>query len=141
MTSTERQPARRGIHPFHALLLGATFPLFLGAALCDYAYMASYQIEWSLFASWLVIGGALFTGLAGLCALLGFFVSDRKGAYAIYLLLLLVVTAIGVLNALIHARDAWAMMPSGFILSIVAAVLGCVVALLGFSRIGVGARS
>lgn len=141
MTETERQPARRGIHPFHALMLGATFPLFLGAALCDYAYVTSYQIEWSIFASWLIIGGTLFTGLAGICSLLGFFVSDRKGTYAIYLLLLLAVTALGALNALIHARDAWAMMPSGFLLSILTALLGCVVALLGFSRIGVGARS
>lgn len=141
LTAKERRPAGRGIHPFHALLLSGTFPLFLGAALSDYAYLTSYQIEWSIFSSWLIIGGSLFTGLAAVCALLGFFVSDRKGSYAIYLLLLLIVTATGVLNALIHARDAWAMMPGGFILSIVAAVLGCIVTLLGFSRIGVGARS
>ena len=78
---------------------------------------------------------------SAVCALLGVFVADRKGVYAIYLLLLLIVTAAGVLNALIHARDAWAMMPSGFILSIVTAILGCFVTLFGFSRIGVGARS
>ncbi|MES1926556.1 DUF2231 domain-containing protein [Salinisphaera sp. T31B1] len=141
MTAIARQPDRSGIHPLHALLLSGSFPLFLGAALSDYAYATSYLIIWSTFASWLIAGALIFTGLAMLCALIGLFRAERRGPYALYFLLLLVTWVLGFVNALIHARDAWAMMPTGFILSIVVAVLACVASLLGFSRANAGGRS
>ena len=49
---------------------------------------------------------------------------------------LLAAAPLGFVNALIHARDVWAMMPTGFILSIVVAVLACAATLLGFARLG-----
>ena len=52
------------IHPIHALLLAGTIPLFLGAALSDFAYASTYEIQWSNFASWLIVGGLIFTGVA-----------------------------------------------------------------------------
>lgn len=140
MTATAQRPYRSGIHPLHALLLSGTFPLFLGAALSDYAYASSYLIIWSTFASWLIAGALVFTGFAMLCALIGLIRAGRRGPYAVYFLLLLVTWVLGFFNALVHARDAWAMMPTGFILSIVVAVLACAATLLGFARLGAGGR-
>jgi uncharacterized membrane protein len=37
-------------------------------------------------------------------------------------------------NALMHARDAWASMPIGLVLSVIVAVLACVATWLGFAR-------
>jgi len=49
------------------------------------------------------------------------------------LCLLLVTWIVGFINALTHARDAWAMMPTGFVLSIVVTVLACAATWIGFS--------
>ena len=39
---------------------------------------------------------------------------------------------VGLFNAFVHARDAWASMPNGLILSVVGAVLALVALWLGF---------
>lgn len=141
LTATAARPYSSGIHPLHGLLLSGSFPLFLGAALSDYAYASSYLVQWSTFASWLIAGALVFTGFAMLCALIGLFRADNRGPYVVYFVLLLATWILGFVNALIHARDVWAMMPTGFVLSIVVAVLSCAATLLGFSRLGTGGRS
>ncbi|RUR53063.1 DUF2231 domain-containing protein [Vreelandella populi] len=131
-----------GIHPLHALLLASTFPLFLGATLSDYAYSQNFHIQWSTFSSWLIAGGLVFAGLAFLCAIIGLFRADhRRGLVLVYPLLLLVIWVLGFINALVHARDAWAMMPTGLILSIIVTVLTVAAIWIGFSRRTVGATS
>lgn len=141
MPATAQPPYRNGIHPLHGLLLSGTFPLFLGAALSDYAYATSYQIMWSTFASWFIASALVFNGFAMLCALIGMVRASHRGPYLLYFLLLLVTWIVGFVNALVHARDAWGMMPTGFILSIIVAVLACAATLLGFSRLGAGERA
>ncbi|WP_348764949.1 DUF2231 domain-containing protein [uncultured Salinisphaera sp.] len=136
MNATSTRPSTAGIHPLHGLLLSGSFPLFLGAALSDYAYATSYLVQWSTFASWLIAGALVFTGFAMLCGLIGLFRASHRGPYILYFLLLLATWVLGFVNALIHARDVWAMMPTGFILSIVVAVLACAATLLGFARLG-----
>lgn len=139
---TTERTYRRGLNPLHSLLLGGTFPLFLGAALSDYAYSQTYLIQWSTFASWLIAGGLVFNGLALLCALIGVFrASDRRRLALVYFFLLLITWILGFFNALVHARDAWGMMPTGFVLSIVVSVLACVATWIGFSRLGAGGHS
>lgn len=71
--ATAERPARNGPNPLHGMLLAGAFPLFLGAALSDYAYFTTYQIQWSHFASWLIAGGLVFCDLALICALIGIF--------------------------------------------------------------------
>ena len=128
-----------GIHPLHAILLASTFPLFLGATLSDYAYSKSFHIQWSTFSSWLIAGGLVFAGLAFLCAIIGLFRAEhRRGLVLVYPALLLVTWALGFINALIHARDAWGMMPNGLILSIIVTVLTCAAIWIGFSRSATG---
>lgn len=132
---------RSALHPLHAILLAGTIPLFLGALLSDYAYSSSYQIQWSNFASWLIAGGLVFAGLALLCAIIGLFRADRRrGLYLVYFLLLLITWILGFINALIHAKDAWAMMPTGLVLSVIVTVLACVATWIGISSLSAGGR-
>ncbi|GAB2779340.1 membrane protein [Halomonas shantousis] len=142
MTATAERTYRSGLNPLHSVLLAGTFPLFLGAALCDYAYASTYEIEWSIFASWLIAGGLVFNGLALLCALITLFrAAGHRRPALVYFAVLLVTWILGFVNALVHARDAWAAMPTGFVLSIVITVLAGAAAWLGFSRLGAGGQS
>ncbi|KKO06722.1 hypothetical protein LCGC14_0065300 [marine sediment metagenome] len=139
MTATVDRPYQMTLHPVHAVLLAGTIPLFLGATLSDFAYSSSYQIQWTNFASWLIAGGLVFCGFALLCAIIGLFRAERRGGRTlVYLLLLLAAWILGFLNALIHAKDVWASMPMGLILSVIVTVLVCAATWIGFSGLRVG---
>ncbi|HEX7037111.1 MAG TPA: DUF2231 domain-containing protein [Pseudomonadales bacterium] len=127
------------VSPFHAVLLAGTVPLFLGAVLSDFAYAQSYQIQWTNFASWLIAGGLVFAGLALLCAAIDLVRAERRGGRVLlYTLLLLATWVLGLVNALIHGKDAWASMPAGLVLSIIVAFLVIALTWLGFAGIRVG---
>jgi len=127
------------IHPLHAILLGGTLPAFLGALLTDVAYYSSYEIQWKNFASWLIVGGLVFCGLALLASLVGLIGrTPRRGRRGVYVILLLATFVLGVLNALIHAADAWASMPTGLVLSAIVVVLAAAASVLGYSRPAAG---
>ncbi|GAA5236268.1 hypothetical protein FOZ76_24465 [Verticiella sediminum] len=120
------------IHPLHAVFLAGTIPLFLGAALSDAAYASTYEIQWSNFAAWLIAGGLVFGTVALLCALIGLARPTRRHrGGAAYFLVLLITWVLGIVNALVHARDAWAIMPTGLVLSVIVTVLACIAAWLG----------
>lgn len=125
------------IHPLHAALLAGMVPLFIGAALGDWAYAASFQVQWLDFASWLTAGGVLLGGIALAWAVVDLFRDGRRGGL-IYVLVLLATWVLGLVSALVHARDAWATMPEGMVLSVIAAVLACVATWLGFSGLHAG---
>jgi uncharacterized membrane protein len=113
--------------------------LFLGAILSDIAYSASYQIQWSNFASWLIAGGLVFGGGALLFAVIDLFRAGRRRWHAlIYTLLLLATWVLGFINSLIHAKDAWASMPAGLVLSVIVLMLACAATWMGFSAVRVG---
>ena len=128
---------RRVIHPVHAVLLASTLPLFLGALLSDWAYSSTYQIQWTNFASWLVAGGLVFTGLALLWAIIDSF---RVGPNWLYLGLLVALFIAGFINALVHAKDAWAAMPAGLILSVIVLLLAIGAIWAGFSSLASARR-
>lgn len=130
---------QQALHPLHEVLLAATATLFLGALLSDLAYASSYQVQWTNFAAWLVAGGLLTGGLALVFAVVGLLRSARRGgAYLVYCLLLLATWVLGFINALVHAKDAWASMPAGLVLSVVTVVLACVATWMGFSSLRAG---
>lgn len=137
-TVTEK---RRVLHPLHALLLASTLPLFLGALLSDWAYSSTYEVQWINFAAWLNAGGMVFAALALVWAAIDFLRSDvvRDRRSALYLLLLIVTVVIGFITALVHAKDAWATMPAGLILSLITLVLALATIWLGFSALRSGA--
>ncbi|EFQ63477.1 hypothetical protein PFWH6_3158 [Pseudomonas fluorescens WH6] len=110
--------------PLHATLLAGTVPLFLGALLSDIAYGQTYQIQWANFASWLITGALVFAGLALLFALVNLVRAGHKaGQPLVYFLLVLATWVLGLINAFQHAKDAYAMMPAGLVLSAIVSVL------------------
>lgn len=124
MANTIQRRTGMGIHPVHAIVLASTIPLFLGAFLSDWGYAESYEIQWTNFASWLVAGGLVFAGLALVFAIVGLLRGDaRGGSRWLYPGLLLATFLIGLWNALEHAKDAWAAMPQGLILSAITLLL------------------
>ena len=129
----------RAIHPVHAVLLAGTFTLFLGAVINDWAYSSTYQVQWTNFASWLIAAGLLLGAMALLFALVGLrHASRRSGPPLIYLVILLATWIVGLFNAVVHAKDAYAVMPEGLVLSVVAALLAGVATWLGFSSLRTG---
>lgn len=130
---------QRTIHPLHAFMLAAAVPLFLGALLSDIAYARNYQIQWSNFASWLIAGALVFAGLALLWAVIDLFRAGRRDNRGVaYCVLLLIAWVLGFINALVHAKDAWATMPASLILSVIVAVLICAACWVGFSTVRAG---
>ena len=124
--------------PLYAMLLGGMVPLFLGVLLADLAYSSSYEIQWKNFASWLLVGGLVLGGLALLWSLVeSVRARSRNRSTLAYPGVLAAAWALGFVNALVHAKDAWASMPTALILSVIVAVLATAAAWLGIS----GARA
>ncbi len=136
-TTTARAPRTYRSRPgaLHATLLAGTVPLFLGATLSDVAYYRTYEVQWINFSSWLIAGALVLCGLAILFALVNLVRAARKqGRPLIYLLLLLVTWVLGFIDALEHAKDAWATMPLGLVLSAIVTVLACVATGVGLAK-------
>lgn len=134
MTAIVDRTPQGTIHPFHAVVLAGTIPLFLGAFLADYAFWSSDQAEWSTFASRLIAGGLVFGTVALLCAIGDLYRAGRHGALpAVHVLVLLATWALGFVNVLIHAGDASSIMPTALVLSAIVTVLACAATWMGFS--------
>lgn len=138
MVATVDPTYRRGLHPLHAVLLAGTVPLFLGALLSDIAYARTYNVQWTNFASWLIVGGLVFGTVVLVLALVDLFrrghgVTHRRGRQVIYFLLVLATWVLALVDALVHGKDAWAVMPGGLVLSVVVFLLACAATWLGFA--------
>jgi len=121
----------------HAIVLSLSLPLFVGALLSDWAYTSSYQVQWLNFAAWLIAGGLLLAGPAllwGAAVLLRSPATRHRRSW-IYLTLLLAAFVIGFINALVHAKDGWATMPTGLILSAVVVLLAAAASAVGVAGI------
>ena len=123
----------RGIHPVHAVFLASMLPPFLGALLSDIAYANTYDIQWQNFSSWLIVGGMVFCGITLVLAIVGLFRGWRDGRGVLYVLAVAATFVLGFINALVHAKDAWAMMPEGPILSAIVLLLALLATWLGFA--------
>lgn len=121
----------------HAVLAFSAVPLFLGALLSDWAYAETYQVEWTNFASWLIAGGLVIAGIALLWATVDVLRSSvtRHRGGALYLVLLLASFVIGFINALVHAKDAWASMPAALVLSVIVLLLAAAASVVGLAGI------
>lgn len=129
------------LSPLHAVLLAGIVPLFLGVLLCDWAYGSTYEIQWKNFASWLIVGALVYGGVALLWSLIDLVRADRRGGRPLlYFLLLLAAWVLGFINALVHAKDAWASMPAALILSVIVALLAVAATVLGFTANRAGKR-
>ena len=140
MVALSSPGALRPLHPLHAILLAFPLPLFAGALASDLAYRSSFHIQWANFSSWLIAGGLLGGGFALLWALVNLFRrrTDRKGRPIVYFVVLLAMWGLGFVNALVHAKDAWATMPESLYLSVIATLLALVAAWIGYSGFRTG---
>lgn len=125
----------RPLHPLHAIFLAFPLPLFLGALVSDFAYRSTFQIQWSNFSSWLIAGGLLVGAFVLLWALVVVLRSTTvaRGRSIAYFIVLLAMWVFGFINALVHAKDAWATMPGGLVLSVIATLLALIAAWIGYS--------
>lgn len=122
------------LHPLNAVLLAGALALFLGALLSDIAYFRSYAIQWNNFSSWLLGGGLVVGAFALLSAVVDLFRTRwRAWPVLVYALLLLATWVSGFIDALVHARDAWASMPTGLVLSVIVVMLACVALWIAFA--------
>lgn len=130
------QTARHGFAALPAALLAGALALFLGAALSDAAYFRTYEIQWNNFASWL-IAGALVFALVPLASALRNAASARRRAPGDVAHAGIVALAwiVGLLDALVHARDAWASMPTGLVYSWIAFALAFAATWMAFARL------
>lgn len=135
MVALSASAPSRPLHPLHSLLLAFPLPLFLGALFSDLAYRGSFHVQWANFSSWLIAGGLFFSAFAVLWALVNLFRrgTAQRGRLVLYCLLLLAMWVLGFVNALVHAKDAWAIMPEGLYLSAVVAALALAAAWTGYS--------
>jgi uncharacterized membrane protein len=133
---------RRALHPLNAVLLAGATSLFLAALLSDIAYFRSYEIQWNNFSSWLLAGGLVLAGFAFLCAIIDLFrVRWRVWPGLVYAVLVLATWILGFIDALVHAKDAWATMPAGLVLSVIVVVLACVAIAIAFTGLRAGGAS
>ena len=125
----------RLVPPFPAACVAGALSLFLGAALSDAAYASSHEIQWSNFAAWLLAGALVFAAVALVFALRDALSRTRRTRDAVvYAVVLGLAWITGFLATLVHARDAWAMMPTGLVQSCIAFVLVLVATWMAFRR-------
>jgi uncharacterized membrane protein len=124
-----------GARLFHAAVLAGALALFLCALLADYAYWASYQIQWSNFASWLLVGAMVLASIAVICEI---FALVRGLRSVVHILVLTATWLVGFFDALHHARDAWGIMPTALVLSVIVVVLAFVATWIGFASLRAG---
>jgi hypothetical protein len=130
----DRTPPK-GIQLFHAAALAGALTLFLATLLADYAYWTSHEIQWSNFASWLLVGAMVLVSIAVICEIFALVRGDRS---VVYILVLVATWIVGLFDALHHARDAWGIMPTALVLSVLAAVLAGVATSIGFASLRTG---
>lgn len=111
---------------FYELLNPLPLGFFAAAWIFDILYIKTFQVFWTQGASWLILFGLLIAILPRLINLVQTW-WGRHGAYMrayrldFWLNLLAILLAI--LNAFIHSRDAWAVVPAGVILSTLVVLL------------------
>ena len=108
------------------------FGFFTAALVFDILYMRTAGVLWNKGAAWLIVFGLLLAVIPRLVNLVQVWVTSRQWSgradrIDFWLNLLAIVAAI--LNAFVHSRDAYAVVPAGAWLS------ACTVLLLAIDRI------
>lgn len=125
------------LNPLHAILLAFPVGLFPSALLADITYLNTAVIQWTNFASWLIAGAVLFSGMLLAWALLDMFFGRarrRRSRGLFYTVLVAIMFVAGFVNALQHSGDGWhSVQTLGLVLSIVCSVLALIAAFVAYS--------
>lgn len=110
--------ARRPIHP---MLIPFPIACFVAALVTDLAYWSTAEMMWADISAWLVTAGFILGVLAAIAGLIDFLsrpaIRGRRPAW-FHAVGNLAVLVLGLLNTLVHSRDAWtSVVPLGLILS------------------------
>lgn len=121
----------------YGLLNPIPFGFFVAALIFDVIYARSAVMLWDKAAAWLITFGLLFAIVPRLVNLVQVWITSRRIATRtdkldFWLNLFAIVAAI--VNAFVHSRDAYAVVPAGVWLS------ACTVALLAIGNIAVAAQ-
>lgn len=110
----------------YGLLNPIPFGFFVAALVFDILYLRTAVMQWDKGAAWLITFGLLFAVLPRLVNLVQVWVTSRRSATSadridFWLNLFSIVVAI--VNAFVHSRDAYAVVPAGLWLSILTVAL------------------
>ena len=129
-----RAAPRRSVvaNAVYGLLNPIPFGCFVAALIFDILYSRTAELLWGKGAAWLITFGLLFAVVPRLVNLLQVWVTSRRTALRtdkldFWLNLFAIVAAI--VNAFVHSRDAYAVVPAGVWLS------ACTVILLSIGHI------
>jgi uncharacterized membrane protein len=124
--------------PLHAILLAFPVALYPAALISDITYLRTSVIQWTNFSQWLIAGADLFAGLLlawALASVLFGRARHTRGRGTLYLVVVAVMFAVGVINAFQHSKDGWASVgTAGLVMSIACTVLALVAAFLVHSK-------
>ncbi|MCL6250468.1 hypothetical protein M3P36_05345 [Altererythrobacter sp. KTW20L] len=130
------RPARRSGHLASvAIPLAGLLALFLGAFLSDWAYYRTEHIQWINFAAWLNAGAMVLTGIALATSIIAAVFSRRSWrGWWLVVALVAATFVLGLFGAFVHARDAFATMPDGLVLSLLTLAVAIAANWAAFSR-------
>jgi len=114
------------------------FGCFVAALVFDVVYLRTADIQWDKCAAWLITLGLFFAIIPRLINLVQVWITSRKTASGVdrldfWLNLFAIIAAI--FNALVHTRDAYAVVPTGVWLSIATVALMSVAHIIMATRI------
>jgi len=123
-----RPNPRRSIvaESIYGLLNPIPFGCFVAALIFDIIYAETAVMLWDKGAAWLIVFGLLFAVVPRLVNLTQVWVTSRRTATRtdkldFWLNLFAIVVAI--VNAFVHSRDAYAVVPTGLMLSVCTVIL------------------
>ena len=99
---------------------------FVAAWIFDILYLKTYELMWTHAASWLIAIGLIIAIIPRLINLVQVWVGHRypqTSPLKVHFWLNLVAIVLAIINAFIHSRDAWAVVPTGAILSTLVVLL------------------
>jgi len=121
----------------YGLLNPIPFGCFIAALIFDVVYARSGELLWDKSAAWLIAIGLLFAIIPRLINLVQIWGPSRRAALTSDKLdfwLNLLAIAAAIVNAFVHSRDAYAVVPAGVWLS------ACTVILLSIGNVVVSVR-
>jgi uncharacterized membrane protein len=129
-----RPAPRRSLvaNAIYGLLNPIPFGFFVAGLIFDIVYARSGEILWMKGAAWLIVMGLVFAVIPRLVNLVQVWITSRRSALGgdrLDFWLNLLAIAIAIVNAFVHSRDAYSVIPAGVWLS------ACTVLLLAIGHI------
>ena len=110
----------------YGLLNPIPFGCFVAALIFDIIYSKTAVMLWDKGAAWLIVFGLLFAVVPRLVNLTQVWITSRRTASRadkVDFWLNLIATVVAIVNAFVHSRDAFAVVPTGLWLSVCTVIL------------------